>query len=99
MKTKGVSIMMMIMLGLIGSDYNEVESKNVSNDVNCKGNCVFDCFPLVPLPTLYLLCVQDCCKKCCKKHYKASNCNSICILSNSIDINTGIYLFLYKIIL
>jgi len=96
-------MMMMFMLVLIGSDCNgSFESKNVSNEANnCTAKCVFECFPLIGLPTFYLLCVKGCCKKCCRKHYKGSNCNSICVLSNnSIHINkTGIYLFLYKIIL
>jgi len=91
MKIKGVSIMMMIVLGMIGGDYNLsfVQSKKL----NCQEKCELECAPLMPFATLYLLCVQGCTNKCNKGESTVAvpDCNSSCGLINSIDINTGIY--------
>ena len=89
-------MMLMIVLGLIGSDFNVSFAQVESNRLSCNGKCVFECFPLVTFTTLYLLCIQDCSKKCEKGFTFAAvgvpDCNSSCGL-----INTGI-LFLYKFI-
>ncbi|WVY91623.1 hypothetical protein V8G54_037137 [Vigna mungo] len=96
MKTKGVLVIMMIMLVLIGSDYNvlsvEIESKDVSDGLSCEEGCSLKCLPLVLLP-IYLTCIRDCCRKCCNNRSNVVECKSHCT-----NATAGIYLFLYKII-
>ncbi|WVY91377.1 hypothetical protein V8G54_036891 [Vigna mungo] len=95
MKTKGVWVIMMIMLVLIGSDYNvlsvQVESKDVSDGLDCPGKCLLECAPLTVFPILYSICVRDCCRKCCKSQDKPLECRARCP-----NISTGIYLFLLQ---
>ncbi|BAT82797.1 hypothetical protein VIGAN_03286300, partial [Vigna angularis var. angularis] len=82
MKSKGVWVIMMIMLVLIGSDYNvssvQIRSKDVADGLDCEGRYTWECSPLAVLPSLYLRCVRDCCRRCCKKHYKVLDCRSHC---------------------
>ncbi|WVY89639.1 hypothetical protein V8G54_035153 [Vigna mungo] len=97
MKIKGVWVIMMIMLVLIGSDYNvlsvKIESKDVSDGLSCNAQCILECSPLAVLLPVYLLCIKDCCKKCCKNRSNVIECTSSCN-----NVPTGIYLFLYEII-
>ena len=84
MKTKGVSLMIMMMI-MMNVSFAQTESTKVGyREIVCNWKCFTECSPLMIILPFFRLCVKSCCKKCCK--------------SDSIDINiTGIYLFLYKI--
>ncbi|WVY91375.1 hypothetical protein V8G54_036889 [Vigna mungo] len=99
MKTVGIMILLMIVLGDAKVHYKdpsqqEIESKDVPDGLSCEGRCTWECLPLAVIPNLYIKCVRGCCRSCCKHRSNVLECRSHCTNTSA----AGIYLFLYKII-
>ncbi|KAL2337682.1 hypothetical protein Fmac_012128 [Flemingia macrophylla] len=87
MKTNGVAIMMIIMLGFAQAySYSNHESDNVFDKLSCPAQCGIDC---VIANLLYPVCYAICVSKCHKKSSNAVNdCLSTCGLTNPINVKS-----------
>jgi len=69
MKTIGIMILLMTVLGVAEADYkhpSEQVKLNTDSSSSCKSKCILSCIGLIPTPPLYSKCMQDCDKKCGK---------------------------------
>ncbi|KHN34756.1 hypothetical protein D0Y65_036156 [Glycine soja] len=95
MKTTGVMIMIMIMLGFSQARYNplfvQTRPTHVSDKLNCRDKCTLDCSPLLlpPFAGAFLICYFPCMKKCHNNPIDVvHSCKSDCALTKSINANS-----------
>ncbi|RDX69274.1 hypothetical protein CR513_51631, partial [Mucuna pruriens] len=98
MKTIGIMIMVMIMMGFAQANSSppivKSEPSSVSEKLNCGTKCAYECLPLIfsPLDFLaYPICVTGCKNRCMKRsHGNAYECITSCGLTKSIDVNIDV---------